>query len=57
MRLKIFAVMALVMLVTVPNPTFGQSLHLWNDLKAGPYSAGFKVLWKRDYSRTWQNEE
>lgn len=30
-----------------------QKPRLWNGLEPGPYSAGFKVLWKYDYSRTW----
>jgi dienelactone hydrolase len=26
---------------------------LWHDLKPGRYAVGFRVLWRRDFSRTW----
>ena len=39
-----------------PNPR-PNTTPLESDLKAGSYPVGFKVLWKRDYSRTWQHSD
>jgi dienelactone hydrolase len=56
MRIKVFTLAALIILLGVLNGTSAQTRPLWNDLKPGSYAVGLKVLWKRDYSRTWQNE-
>ena len=36
------------------NQASAQTSSWWQDLKPGAYAVGFRVLWKRDYSRTWQ---
>ena len=54
MRTKFSFCALLIILTGSFYMTRAQSPPLWSGLTPGPYSVGFRVLWKYDYSRTWK---
>jgi dienelactone hydrolase len=53
MKKKVTVLLFWSLFLNVAENSFAQENSLWGELKAGPYSVGFKRIYELDYSRTY----